>query len=298
MLEIVLGNMTHWPAVQAFLPLAADEEDYVIDLWPEWIAHPEKGMTLVALWQQQPVGTTYISFSEAHTCWLQGIRIDPRYQGKGIGQAMSKESVSRAKQMGFKLARCGIDGDNHISQHVTAKAGFKMTCNFRAYLKQNFSQPSQAVKGQWQPAEVSDLEGFIELHKNSPLTRKNGGFLFAFDFFTPQVTTALQEEAAPWEEPHFMKYVFNEKTLAYANVFFGEESELHGKGYLVQGMIASNLVDIEQVWDDLEGFLRKKEHQGILVWAHEEDVIVPCLLHKGYELLEGQGYQIWEQKLG
>jgi RimJ/RimL family protein N-acetyltransferase len=297
MLEIVLGDMSYWPAVQVFLPLAADEDDYVKDLWPEWIAHPEKGMTLVALWEHQPVGTTYIAFTDAHTCWLQGIRIDPRFQGKGIGQALSKESVCLAKKMGFKLARCGIDGDNHISQHVTAKAGFEMTSHYRAYLKQQFSPLAKETLGQWLPAEVSDLEGFIELQKKSSLTQDNGGFLFAFNFFAPQVTTGLQEEAVPWDEPHFMKYVIDEKTLAYADVFFGDEEELHGKGYLVQGVIVSDNVSTDQVWDDLEVYLRKQEHQGILVWAHEKDAIVPCLLKKGFELLEGKGFQIWEQKL-
>jgi len=297
MLEIVLGDMAYWPAVQVFLPLAADEDDYVKDLWPEWIAHPEKGMTLVALWNQQPVGTTYIAFTDAHTCWLQGIRIDPRFQGKGIGQAMSKESVRLAKTMGFKTARCGIDGDNHISQHVTAKAGFEMTCHFRAYSKQQFPHLSKEPLGYWQPAEVSDLDGFIDLQKKSPLTQENGGFLFAFNFFAPKVTLGLQEEAVPWDEPHFMKYVQDNKTLAYADIFFGDEGELLGKGYLVQGVIVSDSVNLEQVWDDLEGYLRREEHQGILVWAHEKDRIVPCILKRGYKLLEGQGFQIWEQKL-
>ncbi|GEM_PF-5612352 len=297
MLEIVLGTMSHWPTIQVFLPLAADEDDYVKDLWPEWIAHPEKGMTLVALWDQQPVGTTYIAYSDATTCWFQGIRIDPRFQGKGIGQAMSKESVKYARERGFKVARCGIDGDNHISQHVTAKAGFEMTCYYRAYLKQNFPLQTGQAQGEWLPAEVSDLTYFIELQEASEVTRENGGFLFAFNFFPPQLTLSLQEEAVPWDEPHFMKYVQGQKTVAYADVFFGDEEELHGKGYLVQGVITSSSADIEQVWDDLEGYLRKEEHQGILVWAHEKDPSVPILIKKGYQLLEGQGFQIWELQL-
>ena len=297
MLEIVQGTMSHWPTIQVFLPLAADEDDYVKDLWPEWIAHPEKGMTLVALWNQQPVGTTYIAYTDATTCWFQGIRIDPRFQGKGIGQAMSKESVRLAREKGFKTARCGIDGDNHISQHVTAKAGFEMICHYRAYLKQNFPLQTNQAEGEWQPAGESDIKGFVELQKTSRVTQKNGGFLFAFNFFPPQVTENLQEEASPWDEPHFMKYVCEDETFAYADVHYGDEEELHGKGYLVQSVVASNRIDIELVWDALEGFLRKEENQGILVWAHEMDFIVPVLLKRGYQFLEGQGFQIWELHL-
>ncbi len=296
MITIVEGDLSHWPAVEAFLPLAADEEDYVIHLWRDWIAHPENGLTLVALWENQPVATTYIAYIDTTSCWFQGIRVDPRFQGKGIGQELSHESVRRAKQKGFLVARCGIDGDNHVSQHVTAKAGFQMIRHYSAYLKQQ-AWEDREVQGVWEPATPDDLDHYVFLQSQADSTQAVGGFLFTFGFYPPVVTDLLREEATPWEEPHFLRYIRDGRPLAYVGAFFGDEGELHGKGYLVQGAIIDPEEDANAIWHDLEHTLRKEEHQGILVWAHTSDPISSMLLARGYQCLEGQGFQIWEQKL-
>jgi len=296
MLEIVQAQLCHWLDIKEMLPRAADEDDYVIFSWQEWLQHPEKGMTFVALWDGKPVGTTHIAYLDEESCWLQGIRIAPEMQGKGIGKAMSANSVAFARSNGFRIARCGIDADNHVSQHVTSLAGFEKVFEYQAYIKNGVQQPN-SVLGSWEPAGEEDIEGYSAAMTKNPAAIAAGGFMVCFDFIAMGKENQMKDAIGYDDEPHFYRYLQNGKVLAWIDAFFGDEDDLAEKGYLIMGQVAQEPSVWQQALLALEAEVIKHECSAVMFWADARDPVVDYLLKSGYQAKSGQGYQLWQQKL-
>ncbi|MCE5196807.1 MAG: GNAT family N-acetyltransferase [Negativicutes bacterium] len=296
MLEIVEAQLCHWPDIKEMLSRTADEDDYVLFTWQEWLQHPEKGMTFVALWDGKPVGTTHIAYLDEENCWLQGIRIAPEMQGKGIGKAMSANSVAFAKKKGFRVARCGIDADNHVSQHVTGLAGFVKVFDYQAYLKNDVRQPN-TVRGNWEPAGEEEIAGYLAAMAKNPAALAANGFMVCFDFIALGKSDQMKEAILYDDQPHFYRYQENGQTLAWIDAFYGDEDDLAEQGYLIMGQVAQEPAIWQQALPAIEAEAVKHDCSAVMFWADDRDPVVDYLLKNGYRAKAGQGYQLWEQKL-
>ncbi len=296
MLEIVEAQLCHWPEIKEMLPRVADEDDYVIFSWQEWLQHPEKGMTFVALWDGKPVGTTHIAYLDEENCWLQGIRIAPEMQGKGIGKAMSANSVAFARSKGFRVARCGIDADNHVSQHVTGLAGFEKVFEYQAYIKNGIRQPNEVVGG-WEPAGAEEIAGYTAAMAKNPAAIAANGFMVCFDFIVLGKNDQMKEAILYDDQPHFFRYQENGRTLAWIDAFYGDEDDLADQGYLIMGQVAQEPAVWQRALPAIEAEVVKHDYNAAMFWADARDPVVDYLLKNGYQAKAGQGYQLWEQKL-
>lgn len=300
MIQIMPGKEEHWPALKSYL-LKDDSEDYVVYTWQDWLKNSDQGMVLVALIDEIPVGTTYISYINQELCYFQGIRIDSAYRRRGIGQALTKASVKEAKAQGFKRAVCGIDSDNLASQRVSTNAGFKRIGQYQAYLNELESlaeRPKKKSLGSWNQVLAADLPEYLKMQKNSSEYKKMNGFLFSYGFYQLELSQSFLEEIEPWgDQIHFYKYEIDGEIKGFVNIFFGDEEGFDRKGFLVQGLLLAEDLDLPQFWQDFTGFFTRKEFDGYLIWIFPENPLLDFLKQVGFEILPGQGYQIWAQDL-
>ena len=61
-----------------------------------------------------------------HEAWGQGIRVDPAWQGRGIGQAITRHWPEALRRRGARVARVAVLGANVASQRMVAKSGFRI----------------------------------------------------------------------------------------------------------------------------------------------------------------------------
>ncbi|HEX4835742.1 MAG TPA: GNAT family N-acetyltransferase [bacterium] len=97
--------------------------DYVPPAFPRWIRDP-RSYALVAESDGRVVAVTRARLVTPHEAWGQGIRVDPAWQGRGIGVAITRHWPDALYRRGARVARVAILGDNVGSKRMVAKSGF------------------------------------------------------------------------------------------------------------------------------------------------------------------------------
>jgi ribosomal protein S18 acetylase RimI-like enzyme len=63
--------------------------------------------------------------NEILTCNIRRLRVDPEYQGLGIGQKIITKTEQMAIKMGYRVARLGTSNRNPAMIHLLSKNGYK-----------------------------------------------------------------------------------------------------------------------------------------------------------------------------
>jgi len=112
---------------QAVLDLSGQfTEDYLEYTVDRWIAQDQGGLYLV--WDSDRlVGCCSLYFPSSTEAWLQGMRVHPGYQGRGIAYQLNKHLVELAGQEGASAVRLLTSENNHPAMKVAQKLGFAST---------------------------------------------------------------------------------------------------------------------------------------------------------------------------
>ncbi len=125
--------------------------DYIPEVWDEWIRGP-KGSLLVATVRGGPVGLGHCYFQTRNVAWLEGLRVDPAYRGRGIAGRVNRELTRHAAARGAVLARLCTGIQNIASQRHAQKVGFRVL--------QQFDRLDSAKPLRRKPADVSPLRKY------------------------------------------------------------------------------------------------------------------------------------------
>lgn len=87
----------------------------------------ESGHCYTAEIDKQTAGVFVLLKISSYTIELINIAVDERYQGRGIGKALVKDAIQKAKDMGYKKIEVGT-GNSSINQlALYQKCGFRIT---------------------------------------------------------------------------------------------------------------------------------------------------------------------------
>ena len=98
-------------AVLAFCTQTWEWGDYIEYVWDEWL-HDPNGVLFVATIDGQPVGVAHMRMLTPTEAWLEGMRIDPVYRGRGLAGAINNEMLAEAMRRGAKVARLITESTN------------------------------------------------------------------------------------------------------------------------------------------------------------------------------------------
>jgi ribosomal protein S18 acetylase RimI-like enzyme len=136
-----------WPGYGDFIPRA----------WSRWIGDPA-GRFIVAELNSIPVGIAKISDFGGGEVWLEGLRVDARYRGRGIADAVNLEVLQTLKRMKPRRVRFCTGLTNRASRRLGQKYGFDIAARFRYYwAKPRRGTPRGAVAGRADAASVYDF---------------------------------------------------------------------------------------------------------------------------------------------
>ena len=110
-----------------------DEDDYIKDVFDEWVADPHGPFTAAVL-DGQVVGIAKLTDRGDDEWWLEGLRIDPAYRRQGIAREFNRHHLEQVKRLGGRVVRYMTGGENAGSQAIGARAGFQHIITYRAYL--------------------------------------------------------------------------------------------------------------------------------------------------------------------
>ena len=144
--------------------------DYISQVWERWLADPEGEFTMVEL-DSFVVALAKLTSVGDGQWWMEGLRVDPHYRLKGIGQAMNTYQVALAKKLGGRVVRYATGIRNEGSHKIAEKAGFHVLTRFVERIADKLDEPALGLE----TLTSADLNAAWEIARDSDLLRETKG---------------------------------------------------------------------------------------------------------------------------
>ncbi len=112
-----------------------DGDDYIPVVFDRWLEDNNGELTVGEL-DGNVIGCAKYTRLNEKEAWLEGIRADKGYSGKGFGSAMTQYYIDKAKEEGIETLRLSTFIENYQSIHIIEKYGFKKDGYFSFYYKE------------------------------------------------------------------------------------------------------------------------------------------------------------------
>jgi GNAT superfamily N-acetyltransferase len=99
-------------------------DDYIPQVWDSWLADPA-GFLAVAMWRGRVAGFGHLTELGGGESWLEGLRVAPDLQGRGIGSHLHEYSVSRWLDSESSVVRLLTHVNREPVKAMCAQTGFE-----------------------------------------------------------------------------------------------------------------------------------------------------------------------------
>lgn len=166
-------------AVLAFCTQTWDWGDYIEYVWDEWL-HDPNGVLFVTTIDGQPVGVAHMRMLTPVEAWLEGMRIDPAYRGRGLAGALDNEMLAEAMRRGAKVARLITESTNSSSIRLLERGLMRQVGAYAPYKAMPITAPSRRQYGLEMPtlATTADLNDIIDYLNASNIFPAVGGLYY------------------------------------------------------------------------------------------------------------------------
>ncbi len=119
------ARVEDWPAVAPIVAQTWDGEDYITEaLWREWATRPQ-GALIVAEAGGRLAGFARIAYHGPAEWWLEGLRVAPEMQGRGLARGLTQALFDWFEQHGDGMVRLSTYSENEPSQHLARAFGMR-----------------------------------------------------------------------------------------------------------------------------------------------------------------------------
>lgn len=144
--------------------------DYLPLVWDKWLAD-RKGVLLTATLDGVPVGVSKVSVLAPGEVWLEGLRLHPDLQGKGLVKQINKAGFREAMKLKPRSIRYSTGAGNAASRHLGELRGFWMVARANWLLGKSMSGPP----GTGRQAELSEFDAVSGYVRGSRCFAASGG---------------------------------------------------------------------------------------------------------------------------
>ena len=169
-----------------------DGHDYIHYVWDEWLADPE-GLLAVAEYGGRCVGMAKISLSAPGQWWLQGLRVDPQYQGMKIGSYIHEYIDAWWLEHGDGVVRLMTSSKRFKVHHLSEKLGYTRVLEVKEFETNSLDEPCR----NFIPVQKDEIPAALEAVLASPvLTLGHGLFDRGWDALRPteDILAAIQRQ--------------------------------------------------------------------------------------------------------
>lgn len=104
--------------------------DYLPAVWDKWLLD-RRGMLLTATLGGRPVGMSKVTLLAPGEVWLEGLRLDPALQGRGLSRQINRGTFRAALSLRPKSIRYATGLSNAASRHLAEVRGFWLVARGR-----------------------------------------------------------------------------------------------------------------------------------------------------------------------
>ena len=251
--------------------------DYVPDVWHDWFNDPH-GLFITAEYSGRAIGCAKISLLAEGQWWLEGFRVDPKYQGLKVGSRLHNYLTDWWVKDGNGTVR--LLTENPAVVHLCQKTGYTKTHDLRGYKGMPLDEPTKNF---------------------SPVTDIHEAATFAMQSESLQLTDRLVDFG--WRVGEADEHIFR----AYANdkayfvhhyywwrdrqgLFSAWEDEEDNRRTLMLGLLACAINDLPSMLLDIRRLVARQKYDRVFLLAFLEPQIISGL--------EGAGFfTTWEDYL-
>ncbi len=149
-------------------------EDYIPEVWDQWLADPEGELSVVEL-DGRVVALAKLSRIADDEGWLEGMRVHPSYRRLGISRLLQAHQLAVAERQGVRVLRFATASYNRPIHRNALRDGFQRVAEFRRW-------SADAIPGlqALRPLRPQDLEAAWGLVEDSSIWRASGGLYEAY----------------------------------------------------------------------------------------------------------------------
>jgi GNAT superfamily N-acetyltransferase len=170
-----------------------DGHDYVGEVFREWLADPQ-GQLLVAEYAGHCVGTAKVTWLAPGQWWLEGFRVDPKFQGLKIGSRLDAYANEWWDEHGEGVLRLMTSSKRIKVHHLSEGRGFVRLGEVLGYEAEPLAESMDAFV----PVTLEEVDEAIRFcHSVAP----NGLMDMGWRFVTPNADTlraVVETELAFW----------------------------------------------------------------------------------------------------
>lgn len=137
-----------------------NQSDYIVKVWDKWFIDTD-GKIFVAVINDIPVGVARILLMSNSEAWLEGLRVDSIYRGRGIASTLDLKIQEFLVEKEVKTTRTLIASNNAILEGMLARRGRKKIASY------TFFRASSDMNNEAESPELVqlDIEDFDEVWK-------------------------------------------------------------------------------------------------------------------------------------
>jgi GNAT superfamily N-acetyltransferase len=117
-----------------------DGHDYVPQVWDDWLLD-SIGRLMVAEMQGRIVGLGKLTCLAPDQWWVEGLRVHPDLQGRGIASHMHAYLLQSWEQIGSGVLRLATNAKRLPIHHLCYRTGFKQVAEFSAFRAPALHEP-------------------------------------------------------------------------------------------------------------------------------------------------------------
>jgi GNAT superfamily N-acetyltransferase len=270
------------PEVIKFTKEIWEGDDYIPHVWEQWL-HDYHGFLAVAEYAGQVAGIGRLKALSSHEWWLEGLRVNPQFQGGGIASHLHAYILSYWERNASGVIRLGTASTRHQIHHLCARDQFSRVAEYAMYEAPTLAQQVTSftpLKGE----QVSDA---LELIRASPLYKLSFG---------------LMDHGWEWSHPsaaHLMEAITNNQACWWRNgqglVVYRDEWE--GKRHYPRlQLLACPLDDLQDCLLDYRRQGAGSGYESVGWLAPLQPNIQVALTEAGFERTWDDSLVIYEKK--
>jgi GNAT superfamily N-acetyltransferase len=247
-------------------------DDYVPEVWEEWLNDPD-GLLAVAEYEGHAIGCAKLSLLSSGQWWLEGFRVDPKYQGLKVGSQIHHYVTDWWLANGDGMIRLMTDAGNFAVQHLCNETGYVKTyevCGYKA-------TPLSELTDHFVPVTNTDIAAVFAIESESIQTT-NGLIDLGWRIVKPdeQVFAIYADDKARFVHSF---YWWRDRQ----GLFSAWENDEEDRRTLVIGVVACALHDMPALLMDVRRLAALKKFDSIFQIAFDIPQIVSRLEAAGFE---------------
>lgn len=138
-------------------------EDYVPLVWADWLSDPD-GLLVVAEYGGVVVGFGKLTKLSAKEWWLEGLRVHPEFEGRGIASRVNNHQYEFWLRNGCGTLRLATSSNRLPVKHIARKLGFQGVGEFTTFEAPVIeAEGTSGKENVFKLVKLSDIELAMEL---------------------------------------------------------------------------------------------------------------------------------------